>query len=337
MVLLSINIEGLHSNKVFLQTLINKHDPDFILLQETWLFSFQTKSIEEIFPQYKCICKCVDDDDPFVPYKAPRGYGGIAILYRKNLTGISIYQGNTERMITITQGELAITNVYLPCRGSYSNQEFYSEIDRLSEVCTQQCIRKHIIAGDFNVDVLKQDDGRIKYFQTLMKSYQLEDKKSDKKSTYFDKAGKFNSRIDYILFNDKWKDDEILYSKIVEIAENTSPHIALITECKYRPSQAQVKHNKEIKKPRWEKGDVEKYDALMKEMLNTDCPIESNEAAIEYLIETIQQVTSNSIPMIGKKKKKSPWSQEIKKLVVSCCRQTAPLVFFFYFFALLQT
>jgi hypothetical protein len=295
-VLLSVNIEGLHSNKAYLQTLIDKYHPDFILLQETWLFSFQTSEVENIFPEYKCICKSVDDEDPFIPHKAPRGYGGTAILWKKNFTGITVCPGNTHRMITITQRDLAITNVYLPCRGSYSNQDFYSEIDRLTEICTQFNDHKHLIAGDFNVDILKKPDGRTKYLEILMQDFNLKDRKSDGKCTYFDKAGKFSSRIDYILFNSRWEEEEIIYSKVVHKISNTSPHVGIMTECKFKRNQVKMKENKENKRPKWEKGDLEKYDTILKEMLSIDCPLASNEAAIDYLIETILAATSFSIP-----------------------------------------
>ena len=43
--------------------MISTYNPTVICLQETWLYSFQNKKIEELFPEYDYCARSVDDDD----------------------------------------------------------------------------------------------------------------------------------------------------------------------------------------------------------------------------------------------------------------------------------
>ena len=56
-----------------------------ILLQETWLFHFENKLLNEIDSEICGVGKSVDENNPISPIQKPRGYGGTAIIWKKGI------------------------------------------------------------------------------------------------------------------------------------------------------------------------------------------------------------------------------------------------------------
>ena len=53
-----------------------------------WLFDCQLDLLNEIHNDYIGIGKAVDSNDPIPPIQMPRGYGGVAILWKKELDSL---------------------------------------------------------------------------------------------------------------------------------------------------------------------------------------------------------------------------------------------------------
>ncbi|VDI21674.1 Hypothetical predicted protein [Mytilus galloprovincialis] len=84
-----------------------KEDVDIYLLQEHWLFDCQLNMLNEIHSNYIGIGKPVDTNDPLPPIQMPRGYGGVAILWRKELDHlISTVKAGNSRIQCIEIKEL---------------------------------------------------------------------------------------------------------------------------------------------------------------------------------------------------------------------------------------
>lgn len=79
----TLNVKNIESNAVFVKELLQ--DCDFLAIQEHWLFNFQLQELEKKFSSHLAHSKAADDDNPLPPSQKPRGYGGVAILYRNNL------------------------------------------------------------------------------------------------------------------------------------------------------------------------------------------------------------------------------------------------------------
>ena len=58
---------------------------DILALQEHWIFSFQLPDLEKRFNTHFAHSRTVDEDNPVPPMQKPRGYGGVAVLYKKDL------------------------------------------------------------------------------------------------------------------------------------------------------------------------------------------------------------------------------------------------------------
>ena len=57
---------------------------DIVLIQEHWLFHFQINLLEQIHEDINAAGKGADMNNPIHPMQIPRGYGGVAILWKKN-------------------------------------------------------------------------------------------------------------------------------------------------------------------------------------------------------------------------------------------------------------
>ena len=315
MTLVSLNIEGFHSNKEYLRHLIQKYQPDIIMLQETWLYAFQSKDIGENFPTYDVASKAVDDDDPLPPYKIPRGHGGIAIMWNRSLSGITVHPDGSHRILIISHLDMVIVNVYMPCRGSYSNQEYKDEIDQLHEVSTKFSNLKVILGGDFNIDLQKQRDSRANYLHDLLTSFGYANPTATTDPTFIHHNGIHSSRIDYVFFNMQWSPEEICTSSTLHDVNNTSSHLCLLSSFEYEPKYIKASSSHPIKRPKWDKADLVSYNSILDEMFDVSSPCASTEEAINYFISTVQQAANIAIPMTGKKHKKSPWNSDICQLV----------------------
>ena len=84
--ILTFNIEGFMSNKLYFDLLTKR--ADIILLQEHWLHCRESKSIQEYTENYICSIKCFDDDIVESPLERKRGHAGVAICYRKSLKNL---------------------------------------------------------------------------------------------------------------------------------------------------------------------------------------------------------------------------------------------------------
>ena len=69
---------------------------DIILVQEHWLFKCQLNLLEEINENVLVSGRSVDYHDPISPGQIPRGYGGVAIFWKKNIDHLvnSLENGN---------------------------------------------------------------------------------------------------------------------------------------------------------------------------------------------------------------------------------------------------
>ena len=105
-------------------------------------------------PAYNFHVKSVDDCDKISPTQRPQGYGGVAILWKKNIPATKQLDGS-ERTVVLQLGETTIISTYLLCRGKYANQDFADEIDQLDEICQKYASSTVILSGDMNVDLCK--------------------------------------------------------------------------------------------------------------------------------------------------------------------------------------
>jgi len=97
---------------------------DIILIQEHWLFESQLYHLGELHEHVNFAGKGVDKDVPLLPIYMPRGYGGVAILWRKEIDHmIKVMDHGSERIQCTEIREnndlnILMLSVYLPAKGS---------------------------------------------------------------------------------------------------------------------------------------------------------------------------------------------------------------------------
>ena len=128
--ILSFNIEGANGN---MSSLINlAKNESIICLQETWLWTFEESTLENIIPNYQGFTYCSDFYENISDFQIPLGKGGIAIMWpRVWSNSVKKLEEGNERVqaveIYTTEGSLCIINVYLPTLRLPTSKELYQE------------------------------------------------------------------------------------------------------------------------------------------------------------------------------------------------------------------
>ena len=154
---MSFNCHSVRNKVHEVMELISSNEIDIICLQETWLRKCDTSIIEEI-KEYNF--EIITERKP---RKCDIG-GGVAILYRKNLSlrKLKYKQYPSFEAVTVifsnSYNQPAITNLYYP---GYSDKHKYSHASFLNDFddfCSTEMIGyENIIVGDFNIHMENEE------------------------------------------------------------------------------------------------------------------------------------------------------------------------------------
>ena len=279
---------------------------DILAIQEHWLFSFKFSNIETSFVSHYAYSKAVDENDPLPPNQKTRGYGGVSLLFRKNmdLKVKKLIHGENRMVVIEVQSSppICICNVYMPCRNSKVNAKnddnFQSCLEQIEEVLSiYQKTHIVLLVGNFNASLNRHLN------------------KTD------------NAEIDYILFNKIGQ--RFVKSVCVEksVALNTSDHVPVVMQMEL-PVGTEKNENVIIKcKPNWDKCDKQNYQLFIKKNLKSFDSFylgNSSDLDILYPIEHLNAVsklaTEDSIlnfkPEVRLKLQRyRPWSEKIHEAV----------------------
>ena len=136
---------------------------DIILVQEHWLFRCKLNLLDEINENFLV---SVDYYDPISPVQIPRGYGGVAIFWKRNIDHLvnSLENGNQQnKCIELhTERPTLIICVYMPCNSETDNYHSFVECIENSQelIYTYQGTHEIIILGDFNENALIKNSSK---------------------------------------------------------------------------------------------------------------------------------------------------------------------------------
>ncbi|CAG2248448.1 unnamed protein product [Mytilus edulis] len=286
-----------------------KDSIDIYLLQEHWLFHCQLKMLNDILLDYKGVGKSSRLSDPITPWRMPRGYGGTAILWKKNLDSIvtPLSIGNNRIQCIEINGDpnLIVISVYLPCKGSTNSQtEFQECIDLLNEILTTyELTHQIIIGGDFNEEIFGSNDSiRQKYIVSFMDEHCLSTKDIGK--TFISANGSDCTAIDYILFQETFK-ESIINIKKCEFTGNVSDHYPLLLSLDFeitKSSNTKTEFKPKMK-VKWDKADLSKYTEIINEGLITSLQDINTKVDIETGFHDITAVIAKATNEIAQKPK----------------------------------
>ena len=197
----SLNIQGVKSNITYLKTLLG--NLDVLCIQEHWLFSLEKSYLETIDQNFTCTAKSVDDLIQRLDYKHRRGFGGVCIMYRKELEPyIEVLDIENVRLNVIniaTEGKSTLlVNAYMPSNITQGDADYMDVLDQLEEIIqTHKHSRNMLITGDMNASIHRTRT-RDMNFQTFINDQSLITCNKNK-DTFFHHNGKYTSQIDYFL------------------------------------------------------------------------------------------------------------------------------------------
>ena len=79
----TFNVQSVKGNRIYLKQLLQKLD--ICCVQEHWLFKPEQNFLQIIEANMAVVAKSVDDDYPELSMVARRGYGGLAIFWKKEI------------------------------------------------------------------------------------------------------------------------------------------------------------------------------------------------------------------------------------------------------------
>jgi hypothetical protein len=157
-----------------------------------------------------------------------------------------------------------------------------------------------------NID-LKQKDSRAAYFKNFIQENNLREVKNICEPSFIHYNGTSSSRIDYILLDSKWELAGASY-ELLKDYRNTSTHSALELKVLYAIPPGTTTPPTLSKRINWERGDLDKYRACIKNLLDPKLPCNSTGSAIEHLINSIKLAEELSIPTKSLTKRKAAWN-----------------------------
>jgi hypothetical protein len=283
------------------------------MIQEHWLFDCQLNILQEIHQDYNGAGKSVDSNDPILPYQMPRGYGSVAILWRKDLDScITPLKVGNERIQCIElsgKHNIILISIYLPCKSSDSHDVNFKEcVDILHDIFeTYENTHQIIIGGDFNENILEGIEAqRKKYINDFMSDHQLCAVKVG--LIYVHPSGQATSAIDYMLYQEKHEREVLKIQKLDAVA-NVSDHQPIQLQYKFdhiRKRQKQLcNHSSKVN---WNKIDKQTYQETLNNNINminlNPTTIPQIDKAFEDLCDIIVKTTEEIVPKRKIKKRK---------------------------------
>ena len=151
--LMSYNCNGFNVSKIqFINYLL--YQCDVLLLQETWLYSWQFNIFKQYFPKWAFINVCGIDESVL---QHGRPYRGCTILYRSFSQVPEKIWLKSKRIcalkLKVYFGYLYIFNVYMPCDQHIFIDDYIDVLSEISRYCLSYNLQYLVIGGDLNTDI----------------------------------------------------------------------------------------------------------------------------------------------------------------------------------------
>ena len=201
-----------------------------LMLQETWLYDFETKHILNNLIDSQCFSKSAMNSEDVG--RAGRPFGGLAIAWHRSLPiTVSPVNVSSTRLCALTvcskNIQLLLVSVYMPCDdGTVDNfLQMGDVLDEISSLIATYQGYKLYIMGDFNTDTYRMTlNANLleNFIKTEYLSMSSLDFNLNGNSTFIGHAGR-KSVIDHLLYRLEDKNSIRDYSILIE-GDNLSDH-----------------------------------------------------------------------------------------------------------------
>lgn len=279
---------------------------DVICIQEHWQYEFQKDSLASILPNMDMRIICSDTFEEISNFNLPRGKGGIAVVWKRELSpSVQELSGGNNRVTGIeikTPRNICIICVYMPTNNSGDSYLEYTEcLDIISSYLSlYSATHRIIIAGYLNGTLLqpRSYNKHDKLLQAFVQELKLKHIQSDKPSFYHH-SGISSSQIDYIIYN---AENDFIYDyKVHEKCPiNTSSHVPVTAKIriKFNPGSQISKANSVRRyKLQWDKLDIETFHTVIAdEIAKYKLEDKTTEENINFLCSCLKRATATAVP-----------------------------------------
>lgn len=300
---------------------------DILFLQEHWLFSFDKHKINSLTNTHFCEAKSVDDNNDTETFTTGRGYGGVAVYWKKDLdNSVKCTTEGNERILVLnintTTTPICIISVYMPSNNKCGDEEYIDTLAQLGELVDKydNIGYKVLLCGDMNASLFRNDKIRHKRFQQFIQDNNLcLSKDYPRKETFYHHNGLYSSQIDYFVHK---KHEDLNYQvKINDLDPlNVSDHTLITATIPVATKELKRREqgHKIMTKPNWSKCNMDVYQEKLRESIkNKNVHVLGNSTTeIENLTMLLHESGRASIPNYRKTAKvkqtgKGVWNSEI--------------------------
>ncbi len=265
MKILSWNCHGFKSNGSWLLPIINNYD--IVLLQETWLHSFEENELK-IFLEFNFFHQSAMPPGRLSIRGRP--YGGLAILLKKSMPhSVKIYLFDDNRLlgakISSEKSEILLLNVYFPVR-NHANDDLVTQYISKIQSITHLHDGPVIFGGDFNISPSQNKYSELTLVSndsdlTIVDIVKLE----SSTFTFLSKGQGHSSWPDHFIISNSL---EVLHCAVISDA-NPSDHFPITLQLNWIPSHSKTNLLNNQKRSFAWKNIPEKYKIIFIKIVQT--------------------------------------------------------------------
>lgn len=290
-----------------------------------------------LLPGYDYSARAVDKYDNTTPAHTSRGHGGVACIWKQELTPfIKQTEEGNERVLPVLISipksvPICLINCYLPSGESRTAFEEYANTLIMIQDIIESYMDTHsiLITGDLNVDLLQRDGKNERIIKKMMKDLSLRNHNTCTSimdcPTYEHKNGLVKSHLDYFISDGriKWSNTSVVSKSSYLGTFNCSTHNPIHIFTKDLGHIQERRENKVTKSSQarinWDKTDKDRYqEVLTEEIAKVNFELLDNTgktAMMSNLMNTAAMAADASSKGTRKKRRKSqsnrPWSPRI--------------------------
>ena len=272
--------------------------------------------------------KAVDSGDPITPVQMPRGYGGIGILWKKDIDHLVTElpdRGNRIQCVSLqAQKPILLISTYIPCKGVNDNYEAFLDcLDQLNEILLKYGDTHDVVRGgggdDFNEELMQGSSRRSASLNEFLSDHNLITTKTDK--TFIHPNGVDSTTIDYLFYSEAIAGG-ISPVRRMDLLKNNSDHYPISCSIQLCLEKATIKSNNcpaVSQRVNWKKVDQEEYrDNLLKLLSDYDITsvspscIDNGVVKFNNILKTAATLAGPPAVRRMKKPKLVVWSPKIR-------------------------
>ena len=182
------------ANSVYLQKVLNTCD--ILCLQEHWMMSFEKHELDNISDTHIVMAKSVDEGkDDRINFMNIRGYGGVAIYWRKDINHAIQVKQDGNITIHAQPKSICLINACLSSENKEADEQYKDTLEQISEIIQKfKDTHNMLICGNMNASLHRDNRTKDMNYKHFISENDLQmANQYPCKSTFFHHNGKSES------------------------------------------------------------------------------------------------------------------------------------------------